>query len=145
MTIEGLQYWIEAQIQALNPESFLGQLGVFVAVIGGSLLIAALVRQFSKALPLSRGAPQMPQFSKPEVIPQRAILKSTTGAEFAYRQQATALALSTRQKKKAIRHKPKKYYLTIEKAPSDPMFLPPYDTTVPYRDRLAMIGNHKAP
>ena len=144
MNNEGLRYWIEAQVQALNPESFVGQLSLFAGVIAAALLIAALIRQFSKTFPLERtvhGAPAT-VMTRAEVLPLGA-LKSTAATELTYRQQSALLDLSNRKKKKIVKTRPKKAYLTIEKAPSDPMFLPPFDTAVPYRDRIAMIGTHK--
>ena len=151
MNTEGLQRWIDAQVQALNPDSFIAQLALFAAVICGTLLVAAAARQLSQIFPLQRyreAEPQtaaLPQMAAEKPIqPQAApALKSTSSQDGDSTTFSTNFDLSSRQKKKFTKAKPKKFYANIEKAPSDPMFLPPFDTNVPYRDRLAMIGSGK--
>ena len=154
MNSEGLQRWIDAQIIAWNPDTFLAQILLLVGVILTALLLAAAMRQVARLLPVGRNQPQVklaPEAQKAAVekaqprltIEHSAALKSTAAAGAAYRSVAASGDLSSRQKKKYTKARPKKYYSNIEKAPSDPMFLPPYDTNVPYRDRLAMIGSGK--
>ena len=150
MNSEGLQRWIDAQVQALNPESFMAQLALFLVVICVSLLAAAGARQLSRIFPLkrhrgtARQPAEMPQMAKTSVTLKTPVaLKSTTSAELDGAGPTPNWALSSRQKKKYTKTKPKKFYANIEKAPSDPMFLPPFDANVPYRDRLAMIGSNK--
>ena len=155
MNSEGLQRWIETQVQTLNPESFMAQLGLFLTVILVSLLAAAGVRQLSRVFPLKRhggtarqpaAMPQMAGSPEERSATKVAVsLKSTATTNAEVIGLTTISDLSSRQKKKFIKAKPKKFYANIEKAPSDPMFLPPFDTNVPYRDRLAMIGSNKGP
>ena len=156
MNSEGLQRWIDAQVQALNPDSFMAQLALFLAVICVSLLAAAAARQIARMFPLERHggtkreavvrpvpAPQMADARPAPAVSGLVALRSTAAPDTDKMVLTTFCDLSSRQKKKFIKAKPKKFYANLEKAPSDPMFLPPFDANVPYRDRLAMIGSNK--
>lgn len=143
MTSEGLRYWIDTQLLAVLPESVTGQFVMLMVVIAATLCLAALFRVFARTFPIERtGARPVDQVAQPSRLPESA-LKSTPSSEVNGRAASKALDLSSRQKKKVVRTKPKKNRTTGESGP-DPMFLPPYDTNVPYRDRIAMIGAGKA-
>lgn len=144
MTSEGLRYWIDTQLLAMLPESVTGQFVVLMVVIVATLCLAALFRAFARIFPIERpGGSAGDQVAQPIRLPASA-LKSTPLGEVNGRSASKSLDLSSRQKKKMVKIKPKKNRTAGETGP-DPMFLPPYDTNVPYRDRIAMIGAGKAP
>lgn len=141
MSSEGIQSWIDGQLALVNPENFAGQIGALVLVIVGALIVAAVFRQLSIIFPLDRPGAGVSKVPVSRPLTEPSALRSTAPNKQSERRKIADLDMSSRQKRKIVRTKPKKNYPTIEKAPSDPMFLPPYDTNVAYRDRIAMVGS----
>ncbi len=143
MSFNQLGYWIDGQVQALGVDGISGQLGVFALVLIVALLIAALIGRLSRILPLDRPGASVAD-KAPTIVAARPSVEIAATRAAAASPELRSLTIesrsSARPKKKKVKATPKRYAIGLDDHPSDPMFLPPFDAAVPYRDRISAAG-----